>query len=153
MPPFDATTASENSSTPDEDASNDLGSYLADGADDDAADLLDDAVDIGARLREARDAAGVSRVQLADQLGVRESTITKWESGQTSPRGHRVSKLAGMLGVSISWVLMGHGAEPIGQVDDVEQIRAELNSVRARLEDAVNELAVLEQRLSSVNDV
>jgi len=131
----------------------DLARFFAEHNSSDGPDApLDDAHHIGARLAKARTAAGLSQRGMADRIGVKESTIARWESGETSPRGHRVSKLAGMLGVSISWILMGRGVEPARDTaSDIDRIRLELDSVRARLDDVVNELAVLDQRLASVD--
>ena len=95
---------------------------------------------------------GLSQRQLADHLGVKESTITKWESGERSPRGQRVSKLAGILGVSLSWILVGRGVEPSAGDHDVAQLRAELRLARDRLDDVVSELAVIDKRLAAMDD-
>ncbi len=115
------------------------------------AELDDDERQIGRRLAEAREAAGLSRRELADHLGVKESTIAKWESGERSPRGQRVSKLAGILGVSLSWILVGRGVEPLSAGDDITQIRAELRQARERLDDVVSELAVIDKRLDELD--
>lgn len=142
--------------TPDASATtdDDLARFFAERDSPDGPDApLDDEHHIGERLARARLAAGLTQREVADRIGVKESTIGKWESGETSPRGHRVSKLAGMLGVSISWILMGRGVEPArGAATDIERIRLELDSVRAHLDDVVNELAVLDQRLASVDE-
>jgi transcriptional regulator with XRE-family HTH domain len=129
----------------------DLAQFFAEHADDAGGSMLDDARHIGLRLADARSAAGLSRREIADRIGVKESTVAKWEAGETSPRGHRVSKLAGMLGVSISWILMGRGVEPVSGPSDIDRVRNDLDSVRARLDDVVNELAVLDQRLASID--
>lgn len=135
-------------------AADDLARFFAEHGSADRPDApLDDEHHIGERLAQARVAAGLSPREVADRIGVKESTVAKWEAGETSPRGHRVSKLAGMLGVSISWILMGRGVEPARETaSDIERIRLELDSVRARLDDVVNELAVLDQRLASVDE-
>ena len=129
----------------------DLADYYEDGPDDGRPGALDDdARQIGIRLREARDAAGLSALELADHLGVKASTIDRWESGERSPRGQRVIKLAGILGVSLSWILVGRGVEPSGSDSDLVQLRAELRLARDRLDDVVSELAVIDQRLSEM---
>lgn len=145
------TTARPRQDAPAASGHDDLARFFAEHARLDADSSLDDERHIGARLAEARSAAGLSRRAIADRIGVKESTIAKWEAGDTSPRGHRVSKLAGILGVSISWILMGRGVEPTGGVSDIDQIRVELDAVRARLDDVVNELAVLDHRLASID--
>lgn len=142
----DSTSASDPAGSGD-----DLAQYYEEGLDDGPPGALDDdAVQIGARLRDAREAAGLSTRELADHLGVKESTVGKWESGERSPRGQRVSKLAGILGVSLSWILVGRGVEPTGNDHDLVQLRAELRLARDRLDDVVSELAVLDQRLAEM---
>jgi len=131
----------------------DLAQYFAESPSGGApADLDDDALQIGRRIAEARTAAGLTERELADHLGVKESTIRKWESGERSPRGQRVSKLAGILGVSLSWILVGRGVEPLRSDHDLVQLRAELRLARDRLDDVVTELAVIDKRLAAMED-
>lgn len=70
---------------------------------------------LGGRLSRARDASGLSAEQLARRLGVRPSTIQGWESDRSQPRANRLSTLAGMLNVSLSWLLHGVGTGPAGE--------------------------------------
>jgi transcriptional regulator with XRE-family HTH domain len=131
----------------------DLAQYFAESPSDGTpAGLDDDARQIGRRLADARNAAGLSPRELAENLGVKQSTIEKWESGERSPRGQRVSKLAGILGVSLSWILVGRGVEPSAGNPDVVQLRAELRLARDRLDDVVSELAVIDKRLAAIDD-
>jgi len=67
---------------------------------------------LGGRLSRARDATGLSPAQLARRLGVQSSTIQAWESDRSQPRANRLSMLAGVLNVSLSWVLHGVGTAP-----------------------------------------
>ena len=67
---------------------------------------------LGGRLSRARDATGLSPAQLARRLGVQSSTIQAWESDRSQPRANRLSMLAGVLGVSLSWLLHGVGTSP-----------------------------------------
>jgi transcriptional regulator with XRE-family HTH domain len=63
----------------------------------------------GDRLAGAREAAGLSQADLAQRLGVRDKTVAAWENDATDPRANRLQMLAGMLGVSIRWLLTGEG--------------------------------------------
>lgn len=67
---------------------------------------------MGGRLSRARDAAGLSVAQLARRLGVKSSTIQAWESDRSQPRANRLAMLAGVLNVSLSWILHGIGTAP-----------------------------------------
>lgn len=51
----------------------------------------------GAALRRAREAAGLSREALADQLCRSLSTIVRWETGKTSPPPAVQVRLARLL--------------------------------------------------------
>lgn len=72
---------------------------------------------LGGRLSRARDATGLSAAQLARRLGVQSSTIQAWESDRSQPRANRLSMLAGVLNVSLSWLLHGVGAAPADETD------------------------------------
>ncbi len=81
----------------------------------DAAHIYSETPDtdtIGGRLSRARDAAGLTAAQLARRLGVQSSTIHAWESDRSQPRANRLSMLAGVLNVSLSWLLHGVGTSP-----------------------------------------
>lgn len=70
------------------------------------------ASDLGARIADARTAAGRTQTDIANQLGVKVSTMEKWERGVALPRSNRLTALAGILGVSLSWLIIGHGDQP-----------------------------------------
>jgi HTH-type transcriptional regulator, cell division transcriptional repressor len=67
---------------------------------------------IGGRISRARDTAGLSVEEVAWRLGVKIATVNAWESDRTLPGSHRLNKMAGMLNVSISWLLHGVGTAP-----------------------------------------
>jgi len=59
------------------------------------------------RLVEARNAKDLTTAQLARRVGVRTGTLRNWETGASEPRPNRLAMLAGILDVSISWLLEG----------------------------------------------
>lgn len=63
----------------------------------------------GDRLEAAREAAGLSGEELAQVLGVRDTTIEEWEADAWEPRANRMQMLAGMLNVSLTWLMTGKG--------------------------------------------
>jgi len=93
---------------------------------------------IGGRVAEARGAKGLSQERLAERLGVRLATVRAWEAGKSAPRGNRLHVLAGLLTVSMRWLLTGEhpeGAAPLeaaspsgaeSQTPDVRALRAAL---------------------------
>jgi transcriptional regulator with XRE-family HTH domain len=61
-------------------------------------------VDVSARLRELREARGVSMRTLATRSGLSANALSMIERGKTSPSVSTLYKLAGALGVSITAV-------------------------------------------------
>ncbi|MCP4315577.1 MAG: helix-turn-helix domain-containing protein [Hyphomicrobiales bacterium] len=67
---------------------------------------------LGGRISRARDALDLTTSQLARRLGVKTDTVQAWESDRSEPRANRVTMLAGVLGVSPTWLLNGIGEAP-----------------------------------------
>ena len=53
------------------------------------------------RIKELREAMGLTRVQLADRLGVTVVAVRKWEVGLAMPSADKLPALADLLGCSI----------------------------------------------------
>lgn len=111
--------------------------------------IEDSASDVGTRIAEARIAAGRTQTDIANQLGTKVSTIDKWERGNASPRSNRLAALAGILGVSVSWLIVGYGSEP-APPDDLAEIRAALIRVQTQLIETLNDVELLTIRLDKV---
>ncbi|QFT57216.1 transcriptional repressor DicA [Sulfitobacter sp. THAF37] len=112
-----------------------------------------DAATFGDRLAAARENAGMSQGDLAKRLGVRLSTLRKWEDDLSEPRANRLSMLAGILNVSMMWLITGEG-EGIGAPDTagtdaagVAEVMAELRTLRADLLRKAEHVGRLEKRL------
>ena len=56
-------------------------------------------------LQELREVAGLTQLELAQQLGVTLGTVCGWERGPGKPRAKQVLALAAALGVSVGAVL------------------------------------------------
>lgn len=67
---------------------------------------------LGERIANARQSKNYSQHQLAELIGVKKSTIEKWELDQTPPRANRLNQLAGVLGVPVIWLLGGSETPP-----------------------------------------
>lgn len=55
----------------------------------------------GAKLKAAREAAGLSQRQLAYRLDVATSTVSRWEKAICDPISDRLPQIAEILGVEI----------------------------------------------------
>ena len=119
----------------------------------DAARIADVPQPMGPRLRIARENANLSEEELAGRLGVMVRTVKGWESGRSRPRANRLQMLAGILGVSLSWLLEGrddgfmesqNAAPEIAMQKELERLHAALDEARslaARSLDRLTELA------------
>lgn len=67
---------------------------------------------IGGRISLSREAAGLTVEEAARQLGVLMRSWEAWERDRDVPRVSRLTMMAGLLGVSPSWLLAGVGSGP-----------------------------------------
>lgn len=58
---------------------------------------------VGLRIREARAAAGLTQIGLAELAGQGERTIQAWERGERTPRLPALVALAALLGRPVAW--------------------------------------------------
>ena len=58
----------------------------------------------GERLREAREKAGMTMVQVRDHVYVSQGVISRYENGLVYPSIERVYELAKLYGCSVDWL-------------------------------------------------
>ena len=108
---------------------------------------------LGDRITGAREAAGLTQEQLARRLGVRASTVRAWEEDRSEPRANSLSTLAGVLNVSIMWLLVGEGegaSDPGNETslsDNAGGILTELRILKEELASASQKTIRVEQML------
>lgn len=119
---------------------------------------------LGDRLRAARRAAGLSRGELADKLGLKARTVKGWERNELEPRPDKMTKLAGLLNVSLKWLLTGDDADRQGPTggahepavlpdsDGLQGLLAELRAIRTEQAVLADRLARLEVALHHLSD-
>lgn len=64
------------------------------------------------RIKERRESLGLTRVQIADRLGVSRVAVRKWELGMAMPNADKLPALADALHCSIDALF---GRDPPGQ--------------------------------------
>jgi transcriptional regulator with XRE-family HTH domain len=72
------------------------------------------AITFGHRLRELREAAGMTQIQLAERSGMHRQGIAKLELGEREPTWATVQALAAALGVDCT-AFQDQGERPSGQ--------------------------------------
>lgn len=117
--------------------------------------FADDVATFGDRLEAAREAANLTQDELAQRLGVRDTTIAAWESDEWEPRGNRLQMLAGMLNVSLMWLMTGAGAGLGGPQDEdalplgARLALAEIAELRGQMQDLTDKLRRAEEKLET----
>jgi len=68
------------------------------------------AMDIGSRIREARERYHITQAALAKKVGVSRISVTQWESGSTKGlKPRNLLAAARVLGVDVNWLVYGNG--------------------------------------------
>ena len=111
-----------------------------------------DIATFGDRVAAGREALGLSQKQLARKLGVATKTIDSWEHDISEPRANKLQMLAGILNVSMPWLLTGEGdgvPHPEAGVtsSEVADVLTELRMLKTQLVQSADRVAVLEKRL------
>jgi len=104
----------------------------------DAGYFSDEASTFGDRVAAARRALGIEQEQLSRKLGIKFKTLRAWEEDMSEPRANKLQMLAGVLNVSIIWLLTGDG-EGVNdpwegeESDDLASCAADVGSVLSDL--------------------
>lgn len=108
---------------------------------------------LGDRIAAAREVRGMSVADLARRVGARTETLKRWEADAVEPRGNRMQMLAGVLGVSLTWLMVGQGEgiAPLGTAQAADRkalARAELARLRGDMAGLNRRIDRLEQLLA-----
>ena len=99
------------------------------------------------RIKELRDALNLTQQEFADRIGVKRSTIAKYEGGWNVPLDAVISMICREFNVSERWLRTGEGEmfQPVSRNEELfafalsaakappDDVRAQLLSVMARL--------------------
>ena len=111
------------------------------------------ATTFGDRLAGAREQSGMSPADLAKRLGVKLATLKSWEDDFNEPRANKLQMLAGILNVSLSWILTGEGEgieapdDVLDGPSDVQDLLLEIRDIRTQLARSSDRLGRLEKAL------
>lgn len=114
----------------------------------------DEVATFGDRLAAAREYAGLDSKEFARRLGVGHSTVREWEDDVREPRANRLQIMAGLLNVSVVWLLTGEGegvSTAPGEEDvhapELPELLVEIRDIRAQMKRNLDQLALLEKKL------
>ena len=69
---------------------------------------------LGERIRARRERLGLTQRDVANGLQVTAQAVSKWERGENAPDASVLLPLSRLLGVSLDWLLGGHGPDAEG---------------------------------------
>lgn len=67
--------------------------------------------ELGGRIRDRREARGLKQADIANALQISAQAVSKWERGENAPDIGLLPGLAGLLGVSVDWLLGSYGLD------------------------------------------
>ncbi len=108
---------------------------------------------LGDRLTAAREAQGLSTAELARRLGVKLKTVEAWENDTSEPRANKLQMVAGLLSVSIRWLLTGEGegiSEPATMLEmeaDAKAMLRDLQKMRQQMTELATRMGKTEKSL------
>jgi len=115
----------------------------------------EEASTFGDRVAAGRRAMGLTQAQLSQKLGIKLKTLHAWEEDVSEPRANKLQMLAGVLNISIIWLLTGQG-EGVGdpwredeppKVETAE-IMVEFRAIRESYRQLNDRLLRLEKKLT-----
>jgi transcriptional regulator with XRE-family HTH domain len=111
-----------------------------------------DTATFGDRVAASREGAGMTQAQLSRRLGVKKNTLMGWEQDLSEPRANKLSMMAGLVNVSIMWLLTGEGDGLTAPTEDAHTadftgILAELHEIRSSMRANTERTARLEKKL------
>ena len=102
---------------------------------------------LGGRMSYARELAEMEMSEAARRLGVMTSTWRAWECDRDTPRANRLFMMAGILGVTPTWLLAGRGPGPAEN-----SLSQHCDSLTAQLTSALAEAAASQQRIQQIGE-
>ncbi len=110
----------------------------------------------GDRLTAAREAQGLSQAQLARRLGVKLKTVQAWENDSSEPRANKLQMVAGLLNVSIRWLLTGEG-DGVPEPATIEELAAgaqalllDMQAMRTQMSQLATQIGKAEKQLRMI---
>jgi transcriptional regulator with XRE-family HTH domain len=112
--------------------------------------MADERAAIGARLRLAREQAGLSQGQVAAKMGLHRPTVSEIEAGRRRVAADELAIFTKLYQVSVSWLVRGAAEKRNAKQEKVELAARKLGKLKAGdLDLVLNLLASLRERKES----
>jgi transcriptional regulator with XRE-family HTH domain len=93
--------------------------------------------EISKRIKETREARGMTASELARLVGVTPTAVWNWEKNSITPRRPALEQIAKVLGVSIHFLLTGEGeTRQMDETRSVGTVASILEDAKAKLVEA-----------------
>jgi transcriptional regulator with XRE-family HTH domain len=79
-------------------------------------------LDIGRRVRAARQDRGLTQNELASQVGVSRSAVAQWETGRAGQVTGNLSRIASVLEVNVEYLMYGDDKRAVGEVRQGDEL-------------------------------
>lgn len=99
-----------------------------------------DQVKTGNLIAYCRKEKGLTQAALAEQLGVSDRAVSKWETGRALPDADNMLELSGILGVTVDELLKGEKTDEGG----FDQMAETINKINTKQQDAENNKSMLQ---------
>ena len=99
-----------------------------------------DQVKTGNFIAQCRREKGLTQASLAEQLGISDRAVSKWETGRTLPDADNMLELSGILGVTVDELLKGEKTDEGG----FDQMADTINKLNTKQQDAENNKSMLQ---------
>lgn len=93
----------------------------------------DEVSTFGDRLTAARHAAQLTQEALSRNMGIKLKTLKSWENDLSEPRSNKLQMLAGVLNVSLVWLMIGEGEGVAAPDDEADNAAKSQNRILARI--------------------
>ena len=109
---------------------------------------------LGGRLSRTRDSRGINLQTLARRVGVPKQAIIDWENDRAEPGVEHANRLAGILEVSLMWLLHGVGEAPADEIgpDPLSSLTMQIERLRRIHEDTGRIIDRLGREIQRLND-
>jgi len=107
----------------------------------------------GGRISLAREASGLSVVDVVKRLGVKAATYEAWEADRSEPRANKLVALAGILNISPPYLLSGLGRRPAGDdaaIRKIQQLTAQIGQLEQNLKAATSNLRQIKKSVAKL---